>query len=132
MGHIQTTYDSSQGLTTYKVVGKMTTTSFIDCLARCHAGDLSLLNLWDLTEADLSAIATDEIEDLAEYAKHLVESSQGGKTALVFGGSLGFGLGRMFETYLEIAGLPLVINSFRSLEAALQWLHRGDEDDCGG
>ncbi len=132
MGHIQTTYDSSQGLTTYKVVGKMTTTDFFDCLARCDAGDLSLLNLWDLTEADLSAIATDEIEDLAEYAKHLAEASQGGKTALVFGGSFGFGLGRMFETYLEIAGLPLVINSFRSLEAALQWLHRGDEDDCGG
>ena len=132
MGHIQTTYDSSQGLTTYKVVGKMTTTDFIDCLARCHAGDLSLLNLWDLTEADLSTIATDEIEDLAEYAKYLVEASQGGKTALVFGGSLGFGLGRMFETYLEIAGLPLAINSFRSLEAALKWLHRGDEDDSGG
>ena len=129
MGLITTKYDFAQNLTMFKVVGKVAVVDFIDALARYYSDDVTLLTLWDLTEADLAAIATDEIKELAGYARQLAEARRCGKTAVVFSGTLGFGLGRMFETYLEIAGLPLEFNNFDNIEAALAWLQPGADDD---
>jgi len=130
MGYIETTYDLPSNLTTFKVVGKMSAADFFDCLARYYNGNVTLLNLWDLTESNLSEISTDEIEDFAEYARHLAEARKGGKTAIVFGGTFEFGLGRMFKTYLEIAGLPLAMNNYQNLEEAKKWLDFQGDQDC--
>lgn len=130
MGNIETTYDLPKELTTFKVVGNMKAADFFDCLARYYAGHVTRLSLWDLTEADLSSIATDEIEDFAEYARHLAEIRKGEKTAIVCCGTFEFGLGRMFETYLELAGLPLEVSIYRSLENAKKWLGFGGGHDC--
>ena len=130
MGTIKTTYNRTNNLTTFKVAGKMTASDFYDGLAHYYEGNVTQLTLWDLTEADLSAIDTDEISDFASYARHLAEARQGGRTAVVVGGSFEFGLARMFETHLEIGGLPIEINSYRSLAEAMKWLGCGGDDDC--
>ena len=78
---------------------------------------------------DLSDITTGEIEDFADYARHLSLARKGGKTALVFSGVFEFGIGRMFEAYLEIGSLSFEINCFRSLEAAFDWLGVDVSDD---
>ncbi len=129
MRPITTTYDFDRSLTTFKVVGKVAVIDFIDALARYYRGDITPLNLWDLTQADLSLFRTNEIQDLAAYSRRLAGSRRCGRTAVVFSGTLGFGLGRMFETYLEIAGLPLAFSIFVSMDAALKWLQAGADDD---
>lgn len=130
MGHIETVYDLPKDLTMFKAVGKMTADDFFDCLASFYNRGVTQLTLWDLTEADLTEIATGEIQNFAEYARHLAEARMGGKTAIVFRGKFDFGLGRMFETYLELAGLPLKIHVCRCLDAARKWLGVGGDHDC--
>ena len=122
MGTIEIIYDLPKGLTIFKAVGKMKAADFFDCLASYYQREVTLLTLWDLTEVDLSEITTGEIEDFADHARHLAEARKGGKTALVFSGVFEFGIGRMFEAYLEIGPLPFEINCFRSFEEAVDWL----------
>ena len=122
MGNIETTYDHPQNLTTFKVVGKMRISDFYDCLDSYYAGGVTALTFWDVTEADLSAITAKEINALAVYGRNLAEVRKGGKTAFVFDTLHDFGLGRMLEAYLEIAGLPLETFVYQSLDEARQWL----------
>ena len=129
MERIETIHDLPKDLTMFKAVGKMTADDFFDCLASYYSRGVTQLTLWDLTEADLSEIATGEIQDFAEYARHLAEARKGGKTAIVFRGHFDFGLGRMFETYLELAGLPLKIHVCRCHNEARKWLGIGGADN---
>lgn len=130
MGNIETTYNLPQGLTTFNVVGKMWIADFYDGLERYYKGTLTPLVLWDLTETDLSAITTDEISDFAQDSRYLAEARKGGKTAIVFNSLHDFGLGRMLGSYLEIAGSPLEIHVFRSLDDARKWLGVEGILDC--
>ena len=125
MGLIETTYDPLDDLTTFKLAGKVSAVDIVDCLATYYSGAVTLLNLWDVTETDLTAITACEIEDLAEYASRLAEARKGGKTAIVFGRAFEFGLGRMFETYLELTGLPIEVHVCRSIDDARKWLGVG-------
>ncbi len=122
MGHITTAYDLPNDLTTFMVVGKMSSDDFYECLDDYYTGSVTLLNLWDATEADLSAIATYEIEVLAYYGRKLAEARKGGKTAIVFHTLHDFGLGRMLQSLMEIAGLPLETYVCRSHNEAMEWL----------
>lgn len=122
MGKIETTYNQPQDLTTFKVVGKMRISDFYDCINSYCSGGIKPLTLWDLTDADVSAITTDEISNFAQYGRNLAETCKGGKSAIVFSGTFDFGLGRMFETQMEIAGLPLEMHVCLSLDEAKQWL----------
>ena len=125
MGHITTTYDFPNGLTTFKVVGKVRAADFVDCLASYYNGSVTLLNLWDATEADLSAIVNDEMEAIAYFSSFLAVKRKGGKTAIVFDTQVDYGLARMFESLLETAGLPLKTYVCRRLDEAKQWLGVG-------
>lgn len=120
--NIETTYDFTQDLTLFKVVGKMRAVDFYDCLDSYYARGVTPLTLWDLTKADLSTITTDEISAFAQYGRNLAEACKGGKTAAVFDTLHDFGLGRMFETQLEIVGLPIEMHVCLSLDEAKQWL----------
>ena len=120
--NIETTYDFTQDLTLFKVVGTMTAADFYDCLDSYYAKGFTPLTLWDLTQADLSKITAEEISALAQYCRNLAEARRGGKTAIVFDTLHDFGLGRMFETQLEIVGLPIEVHVCLSLDEARHWL----------
>ena len=122
MGSIETTYDLPQDLTTFKVVGKVGMVDFYDCLDSYYKGSVTPITLWDFTEANISAITTDEITNLAQYASQLAEIRREGKTAIVFNDGFDFGLGRMFQTHLEMTEVPLEVELFRHLDDAKQWL----------
>lgn len=125
MGHITTTYDFPNGLTTFKVIGKVRASDFVNCLASYYNGSVTLLNLWDATEADLSAIVNDEMEAIAYFSSFLAVKRKGGKTAIVSDTQIDFSLARMFESLLETVGLPLETYVCRSLDEARNWLGVG-------
>lgn len=120
--NIETTYDLAQDLTLFKVVGKMRAADFYACLDSYYARGITPLTLWDLTEADLSTITTEEISAFAQYARNLAEACKGGRTAAVFDTLHDFGLGRMFETQLEIVGLPIELHVCLGFDEAKHWL----------
>ncbi len=127
MGKIETNYDHPRDLTYFKVVGHMRAADFQDCLDSYYESGVTPLTLWDFTESDVSAISTDDISHLARYASRLAQVREQGRTAFVFKETFDYGLGRMFETYLEMTGLALEIRLFRDLAKAKEWLGVNDQ-----
>ncbi len=122
MGRIETTDDSSQDLTTFKAVGIMVANDFIDCLQSYYEAGATSLAMWDLSEAELSGLASDEIINLAQFGSQLASSRSEGKTAIVFNSHFEYGLGRIFQTYVEMNPIPVELRLFHNLDEAMGWL----------
>ncbi len=75
--------------------------------------------LWDLRNATFS-LATDEVTDLAQFAKSRSTLGRGARMAFVVGGELEFGLARMFEVFRQQPGLEIRV--FRRIEEATAWV----------
>lgn len=122
MGIIETTCDQPWGLTTFKAVGVMVATDFFDCLKSYYEAGPPPLALWDLSEAELSGLTSDEISSLAQYSSQLATTRAEGKTAIVLDSPFEYGLGRIFQTYVEMNKTPVEVQLFRSLDEARKWL----------
>ncbi len=122
MGTFETTLDRDRDLTRIKVVGKVTAEDFHAWTANYYAGPTTPLNLWDLRQADLAAIGSDDLIDDAERSKQVAQVRQGGKTAVVADKALEYGIARMRAVYAEIVEMPFAFRVFQSMEDALKWL----------
>jgi len=122
MGRIETTYDTSRDLTTFKAVGIMVANDFFDCLQSYYEAGTTSLALWDLSEAELSGLTSDEISNLARFGSQLASTRAEGKTAIVLNSPFEYGLGRIFQTYIEMNTTSVEVRLFRSLDEAMEWL----------
>jgi hypothetical protein len=78
--------------------------------------------LWNLNDADLSGLRTDEISLIARQTKEVWNTHKGGKTAFVLESPLGYGVGRMLEAYMEIENVPFSFRTFYTIDEASRWL----------
>ena len=124
MGTIETTFEADSGLTLVKGTGKLTLEDFNGGLAQYYPNRVTALILWGETEADLSELDADALRGLVLRAKKKSTASTGGKGAVVYARPLEFGLGRMFQTFAEMEGLPYEVQSFQNFEDARAWLAR--------
>jgi hypothetical protein len=122
MGTIETTCDPSRDLTVVKATGKMTSDDFLDWTANYYSGSTTLHVLWDLSEANLSELNTGNIRDDAKLTKSLADKRKGGKTAIVSGNALEYGLSRMLETFYEMEEVPFEVQVFYNINDAMEWL----------
>ena len=122
MKSIETTFVLAKDLTTFTVVGKITGNDIHDWKARHYSGNVTSLHLWDLTQADLSEVSTDDIIGDVERTKMVVDIRKDGKSAFVCRDGLEYGLCRMRETFAEIKDIPIEYETFRSLDKAREWL----------
>lgn len=122
MGSMTATFDTAKDLTLVKATGKLTSEDFHDWMVKYYEGEVTTFVLWDLTGVDLSGLSTDEVKEIVQHTRRISDIRQGGKTALVFDKTLEYGMGRMFETYSDIANMPFEFKAFRNLEDARKWL----------
>lgn len=123
MGSVETTYDLTKDLTIVKAKGKMKVQDLLNWIAEYYSGKVTALILWDLTEADIGDVSVDQLREVAKEARKKADLRRGGKSAFVFSRDLGFGLGRMFEAFLEgNEGSPVRYKSFRDINEAREWL----------
>ncbi len=122
MGSIETTYDLARDLTIVKATGKMKPDDFQEWTAKYYKGKVTSLCIWDLTQADLSALKTNDLIDDAKQTKNLSSVRKGGKTAIVTGNSLEYGLSRMLEVYYDIENVPFEVQVFDAMDKAEKWL----------
>lgn len=122
MGSIQSTRDEVLDLTVHVARGRLLYDDLLDWVSRCYSEMDTSLSLWDFTEAEVSGITTPEFRNLAREMKKRPSARTRGKTALVFAGNGGFGLGRMFAAFSEMEQLPSQYRSFRSMSEARRWL----------
>jgi hypothetical protein len=125
VGTLETQYDRSQDLTIVKATGRMTPHDFREWTRAYYAGRIVTQRMvWDLTEADLSAISVEDVLDNVNDTRKLAgDLRSGGKTAIVADDNwIAVCLSRYRETFLEMSDLPIVMRTFSHMDEALEWL----------
>ena len=122
MGQIETTFDLTKDLTVAKATGRMTADDFRKWTSSYYNGTVTAFVLWDISEADLSDLATTDLEDDALHTKNLANARNGGRTAIVTGNDLEYGMSRMLEAFYEVEDMPFETQIFRDLDEARRWL----------
>ncbi len=122
MGSISAIYDENKDLTIVTVKGLITAADLLDWGNRYYQGKITPLILWDVTQADLSTLQADQLNDIAENMSRISEARRGGKTAFVYSKPLEYGIGRMFQAYSEMQRMPFEVQSFQNFEDAMAWL----------
>lgn len=122
MGSIVTNIDVSLQLTINTVKGHLLIAELLNWVSDYYSGTVTRFILWDLTEANLSKISTEEFRNIVQEVKKKSETRTSGKTAFVVKRDFEFGIGRMIETFGEIEKVNFENRSFRSMADAKKWL----------
>lgn len=122
MGEILSNVDRERDLTVQTVSGDISGDDLILAIREFFAGDKTSHTLWDFRDADLSSLSGNTVRRVAAEAFRFTDQIPSGKTAIVARTDLVFGLGRMFEAFQEISNSTRSHQTFRSMEAAMNWI----------
>ena len=79
-------------------------------------------SLWDFTHATDENLRTESLKKLAhDLAVHFADKPSG-KVALVGFRYINLGLGKLFQAFIEMIGLPFELQIFRNKTRAIEWL----------
>ena len=120
MERIETTIIGST--TIRKIYGAFSYDELIAALQDCYTGSKTIDWIWDLSEASAKQMTSADMQRLASFASANAHDRPKGKTAIVVPTDLGFGMGRMLETYGQFADVPFQVRIFRTQSQALQWM----------
>ena len=77
--------------------------------------------IWDMNEADISHLTSDQFMTMIEFIQHHTDSrGDNYKIALIASSDLTYGMSRMFESHGY--KLPVSIRVFRELAQAYSWI----------
>ena len=114
--------DKERNLTTYLCSGQVTMTEIREQLLAFYGGKPTLNTIWDFSEADVSALSREDIENIAKFVKTAAHSRDGGKTALVFPPDTLMNMGSLLEGISEIEVPDAKIKIHQDIQAALDWI----------
>lgn len=124
-GHmINSQREPQSNLTIHTVEGRVTVEDILKAIEAFYAGNPTLCAIWDFRQAEVTHIYENDVQRLVAEVKQYADFRQGGKTALVFSRTLGYGQGRMFQSNAEIKKIPVAFSCFYSMEEALDWLRK--------
>lgn len=81
--------------------------------------------IWDMREADSSALAWEDLRAIVEHARSYADQREGGRTAFVVASDFAYGVCRMYTIMADVHDHPIGHGTFRTLEEAEAWL-RGE------
>ena len=119
---IEQHHDSALGLTRVVVVGTSTAAEVIDAIRGFYAGETTRDVLWDLREATLDAMPSEDVRKIGATVLGFGSEREGGRTAIVASSDLAFGLSRMYEAVTTVNEGTRPTQVFRDIEKALLWL----------
>ena len=114
--------DEENQLTEHIFTGVILGKDVIEAVKALYAAGPTLNHLWDLTEADMSAVKSEDLQQIALIAKQYSSSDRAGRTAIVSNSDLGYGLGRMYSSFADLSGHSAEVRSFRSRKEAEEWI----------
>ena len=118
--------DEALDLTTFVCEGTMTLEEISGRLRAFYERHPTLNVLWDLGQADLSALRTSDVRTLALSLARQAHVRSGGRTAVVASADLAYGLSRVYQISREIEQNPVDLEVFRTVDEARNWLLGGD------
>jgi hypothetical protein len=119
---IFTSHDLSRDLTIFTASGELTYAEQMTVLQAFYGGDPTANTVWDFRAIEGNRISSEEVGKIISFVKQKVDRRKKGKTALVSGSDLDFGLSRISEVYADIENLPWQIRAFQSMDDALKWI----------
>ena len=119
---IESRSDLTRELTEYVCTGVMDRAEITDAVDAFYADDPTANVIWDLTDANLSALSAVDVQMVAEHTASRAHSRSGGKTALVAPTDMDFGMSRMFQTMIDNADHQASVSVFRSRDEAVEWI----------
>lgn len=112
-----------EDLTIVTVHGQISTAEILAYAEKLHESkELTRLLLWDAMEVEVSGISSAEFREMGVKMKAIVQKRPDGKTAIVAGSDLNYGIGRMYSAYAELETNPVSYGIFRTIEEAIAWL----------
>lgn len=122
MATIKRTNRKDDLLTIFTVNGPLSCDEVIHALDDFYKHEVTPYLLWDFTDADLSGINQNDMEQIISTAKSNTYLRKDGKTAFVVSQDLSFGMSRMYEILSELSEHPISPSVFRDMNKAIAWL----------
>jgi len=119
---VRTLINHEDGLTEHIATGDVIDDEMFEAQREFYEEGPTRFQLWDMTGCSLEGITIGGMRRFIEKAARLGQVRKDGKTAVVVGSQLQYGLARMAETFAEFASLPFAFHVFRSIEEARAWL----------
>jgi len=116
--------DGVKGIRTHKITGVVNLKDFSSMLTAVYNSaefEAKLHSLWDVREADFSAVTPPDIRALAELVRVNWAEKRKNKAAIVVSGLSDFGITRMYEQVLGPAAEGKV-KIFRNIKSAWDWI----------
>jgi hypothetical protein len=123
VNHVGKKYEVSSDLTIFTVIGQVTHDEIKEVINEFYEGVTSKNVLWDLNRGNFELISNEEIQDLVNIPRSQYLARKGGKTAIVAGKDLAYGMARIYEARSRTDPVPFETRIFRTIEEANQWLN---------
>jgi hypothetical protein len=121
---VESRSDPARGLTEYICTGVVDRAEIMDAVSSFYADTPTPNVLWDLGDANVSALSAADVEVLAQHTVERAHSREEGKTAIVAPKDMGFGLSRMFQTFADLASHQAAVRVFRTHDEAIAWFDK--------
>lgn len=119
---VESRCDLTRGLTEYICTGIVDRAEITDAVDSFYADTPTPNVLWDLGDANVSALSAVDVEVLAQHTVNRAHSRDEGKTAIVAPKDMGYGLSRMFQTFADLASHQASVRVFRTHDEAIAWI----------
>jgi hypothetical protein len=122
MANITRIIEYKNDLTVYTIEGDLTANEFLRCSSESYVNNSTKNVLLDLRKGSISNISSDDLKAIACGLKECIQKWMGGKTAIVSQVNVDFGMGRMYEAFVQYENVPIIYQTFRDIEKAKKWL----------
>lgn len=122
--HVETQMDTVKAIRTHRVNGLINLQDFRNMLTAVYHSaefDPNMHSLWDVRQADFSAVTAQDIRSLADLVKANWVDKRQNKAAIVVSGLADYGITRMYEQVLGPAATGKV-RIFRNIKSAWDWI----------
>ncbi len=118
-----------QGITVFRVNGKVDLDEVIGEISAFYKGDFTNHTMWDLTDADVTDLTREEIEKIVSHAKDFGHLRDNGKTAFIMPSALKYGLGRMYDSMAQVLSHPITHGVFKVYDDAVDWVNKIEQKE---
>jgi hypothetical protein len=115
---------SEKDLTIFTIEGSASHLEMLETVEKLTAADLTSKIVWDATRGTVGGMDFQDIKFIAESLRSGHGMRPDGRTALVAGTVVDYGMARMFATYASVKGLSVKYKCFRNLDEALEWINK--------
>lgn len=128
MADIEKKIISDKEITILRVTGEIVVDQIINELTRFYEEEFTNNLLWEFSNAEGKNLSSNDLHKILSHAMEFSHLRENCKTAIVISSSLGYGLGRMYDSLAQVAEHPVKHAVFRDYDEAIAWIDSTEAD----